>query len=82
MKLNKGVIVPGFQGDIVLVDLNKNYKVMAENFASKGKNTPFNGMEYFGEVATTIKAGKVVYNNGTFSVNQGKVILKNWWISA
>ena len=76
------MIIPGFEGDLVLVDLEKKQKIVAEDFASKGKNTPFHGMDFMGEVITTIKSGKVVYNNGTFSINQGKVILKNWWISA
>ena len=82
MGLNKGLIEPGLEGDIVLVDLKETHKVVAEDFASKGKNTPFDGMSFSGEVITTIKSGKVVYDNGIFSINQGKVILKNWWISA
>jgi dihydroorotase len=59
--LNKGQIRIGFDGDIVLVDLNKNYKVNSLEFASKGKNTPFDGMELFGIVEATIKGGKIVY---------------------
>ncbi|MBC8063154.1 MAG: dihydroorotase [Clostridiaceae bacterium] len=82
MGLNKGIIVPGFQGDVVLIDLEETQKVIAENFASKGKNTPFDGMSFDGKVITTVKGGKVVYDNGSFILNHGKVILKNWWISA
>ena len=82
MGLNKGIIAPGFEGDVVLVDLKTNHRVVAEDFASKGKNTPFDGRSLKGEVITTIKGGNVVYNNGIFSINQGKVVLKNWWMSA
>jgi dihydroorotase len=59
---NKGKISPGFDGDIVLVDLDKKYIIDADQFASKGKNTPFNGEEVYGDVVYTIKAGKIVYS--------------------
>jgi len=82
MGINKGLIAPGYEGDVVLVDCNETCKVISEDFASKGKNTPFEGMLLTGKVITTIKAGKVVYDNGVFIINQGRVILKNWWLSA
>lgn len=61
MKLNKGEIGMGFDGDLVLVDIEKSFKVDSSNFASKGKNTPLNGMELYGEIVATIKGGKIVY---------------------
>jgi len=62
MDLNKGQITIGFDGDLVLVDLDKEYVVNSEDFLSKGKNTPFNGMKLYGEVEMTIRCGKVVYD--------------------
>ena len=59
--MNKGKISPGFDGDVVLVDLDKKIKVNPEEFHSKGRNTPFEGMEYYGSVEMTIKGGKVVF---------------------
>lgn len=61
MKLNKGEISIGFDGDLVLVDIEKSFKVDSTSFASKGKNTPLNGMELYGEIAATIKGGEIVY---------------------
>ena len=58
---NKGQISIGYDGDLVLVDLNKKYKINASEFASKGKNTPFDGVECYGEIQMTIKGGKIVY---------------------
>lgn len=58
---NKGQIKIGFEGDLVLVDTDKKYVIDSSDFASKGKNTPFNGMTVWGEVRTTIKGGRVVY---------------------
>jgi dihydroorotase len=63
MKLNKGEIKIGYEGDLVIVDLNSTYTVNSESFKSKGKNTPFNGMELKGEIIKTIKGGRVVYSH-------------------
>ncbi|MDI9216364.1 dihydroorotase [Clostridium tertium] len=59
--MNKGRISPGVDGDVVLLDLDKKIKVNSNEFHSKGKNTPFEGMEFYGEVQMTIKAGRVLY---------------------
>jgi len=64
MGLNKGRIQIGYDGDLILVDLNKKYKIETKNFKSKGKNTPFNGKEVYGEIITTIRKGRVIYENG------------------
>lgn len=61
MGVNKGQIKIGFQGDLVLVDLEKENVVDSSSFISKGKNTPFNGMKFKGQVVRTIKNGKTVY---------------------
>lgn len=60
MRLKKGEVKIGFEGDLVLVDLNAEYVIDSETFKSKGKNTPFNGKKTFGEIVKTIKAGRVV----------------------
>ena len=59
--MNKGLISVGKDGDMVLVDLNQKVTVDREKFVSRGKNTPFHGREYYGEVKMTIKGGNVVY---------------------
>jgi len=62
MKLNKGEIKIGYDGDLVLVDLNKEYKIDSQNFSSKGKNSPFDGVSTKGMIMNTIKAGRIVYS--------------------
>lgn len=47
--------------DIAVIDLDTPYIIDSNNFLSKGKNTPFNGMEVYGDVEMTIVDGKIVY---------------------
>jgi dihydroorotase len=58
---NKGQIKIGFDGDLVLVDLEKDTVVTSGSFLSKGRNTPFEGFKVKGEVARTFKGGRQVY---------------------
>ena len=62
LEMNKGQIEIGFDGDFVLIDLEKKVKINSEKFASKGKNTPFEGLEFYGEIIKTIKGGRVLYS--------------------
>lgn len=62
LDMNKGEVEIGFDGDFVLVDLNKKIKINSEEFLSKGKNTPFEDMEFYGEVVKTIKGGRLLYS--------------------
>jgi dihydroorotase len=62
MGANKGQIKIGCDGDLVMVDIDKNYEIISKNFISKGKNTPFDGMKVWGKVVETIKGGKVVFS--------------------
>ena len=64
LSIKKGLIQEGYAGDIVLVDEDASYVIDSEDFESKGKNTPFNGLSVYGKVIMTIKAGKVVYEGG------------------
>lgn len=57
----KGSISEGKIADIVIFDPDKTYKIDKTTFASKGKNTPFDGFEVSGEVKYTLVDGKVVY---------------------
>jgi dihydroorotase len=61
LEMNKGKISIGADGDFAIVDINKKVKINPEEFASKGRNTPFSGMEFYGEVIVTIKGGEVKY---------------------
>lgn len=59
--VKKGRIEKGYDADLVFLDLDKQIIIDGDKFVSKGKNTPFNGMRFNGEVAMTIKAGEIKY---------------------
>lgn len=60
--VNKGLIKQGYEADFIIVDVNRSTVIDAAGFASKGKNSPFDGKKVFGEILMTVKKGKVVYN--------------------
>ena len=62
MNIPAGEIKVGFDGSLVLIDLEKEYTIDPNEFASKGKNTPFIGMSVFGQIEKTIVKGQVKYS--------------------
>ncbi len=60
-RLMKGAIREGYDGDLTLIDLRKEFTVDPKHFYSKGKNTPFAGKRLRGEIQMTINRGKITY---------------------
>lgn len=56
-----GRLEEGALADIVLLDIDKSYKIDKDSFLSKGKNTPFHGWQVNGLPVKTLVNGKVVY---------------------
>jgi dihydroorotase len=59
LRIDKGTLKVGADADVVIVDQNKEFKIEAERFASKGKNTPFEGWVLRGMPILTICKGRV-----------------------
>ena len=59
--MDKGCIGEGKVADIVITNPKEEYTIDVNEFASKGKNTPFNGRKVTGKVKYTILAGELVY---------------------
>ena len=62
--IDKGSIEIGKDADIIIIDPNLAYKVNASEFASKSKNTPFDGFDVKGKVLYTIVGGEIVVEDG------------------
>jgi dihydroorotase len=61
---NKGEISPGYDADLVLVDLKNYREVKREEVLSKCGWNPFEGWNLTGWPVTTIVGGEVVYDHG------------------
>ena len=59
--IDKGDIQKGKKADVVIFDPKETYKIDKNTFASKGRNTPFDGREVTGRVKVTICDGNIVY---------------------
>lgn len=62
---DRGYLQEGAAADITIIDLEAVRKVDPGHFYSKGKNTPFKGMELTGWPFATIVAGKIVAKEGS-----------------
>lgn len=53
----------GEKADLSIFDLNEEYIIDSNEFASKGRNTPFNGYSVYGKCKATIVNGEIVYKD-------------------
>lgn len=67
--LNKGLIEPGFDADLVLVDLSTYRPVLREELQTKCGWSPFEGWNLTGWPVMTIVGGQVVYDYGHINTN-------------
>ena len=58
-----GTLKTGSPADITIFDPDKEWLVIPEEFASKGKNTPLGGSTLKGKVMATIHRGRIVYQD-------------------
>lgn len=61
---NKGIIAPGYDADLVLVDLNSYRRVLREELLTKCGWSPFEGWNLTGWPVATIVGGQVAYDRG------------------
>ena len=58
-------LTPGTPADLVIFDPNARWTVDVTRFASLGRNTPLDGVELQGQVAATMVAGRIVFEEET-----------------
>ena len=61
LRIPRGRLSLGGDADFTLFDLDQEWTVDPQEFASKGRNTPFAGRTLRGKVRYTIVGGKIVY---------------------
>ncbi|MGN1408124.1 dihydroorotase [Lactobacillus sp.] len=61
--LDAGVIAPGKQADLAVLDLDHPEVIEEADYLSKAVNTPFTGNEVYGMTAMTFVSGKLVYRH-------------------
>jgi dihydroorotase len=69
---NKGNLLPGYDADLVFVDLEREYEIKDEDVLSLSGWTPYAGRKFKAKPVRTIVRGRTVYANG-------KVIGQKGW---
>ncbi len=63
MGLDAGTLGAGDPADLVIVDLNRTFRVDVSTFRSKARNCPFDGWSLKGRALLTMVGGQVVYED-------------------
>ncbi len=56
-----GTLKTGAPANITILNLEHEWTVNISKFASKGKNTPYDGYKFKGKVMATIANGRIAY---------------------
>jgi dihydroorotase-like cyclic amidohydrolase len=68
---NKGVIQPGADADIAIVDLKREWSIDQSQLFSKSKITPWHGRRVQGAPVMTLVRGKIVMDGGRLVAEPG-----------
>ena len=63
LRIPRGRLSLGGEADFTIFSLDEEWTVEPDQFASKGRNTPFKGRKLKGRVKYTIVGGRVVYGD-------------------
>ena len=74
----KGAIAPGYDADLILVDLDNYHPVLREELQTKCGWSPFEGWNLTGWPVYTIVGGQVVYEKGQLNTDvRGQALMFN-----
>ena len=63
LRISGGRLAVGGEADLTIFDPDEEWVIDPEQFASKGRNTPFAGRTVKGKVKYTVVSGKVIYQD-------------------
>ena len=75
---NRGCLEEGNWADIVVVDINRKYKIDSSNFYSKAKYSPFDGWSVKGKPVKTFVNGQLVMDEGEIVAKPGTSQIVRW----
>jgi dihydroorotase len=75
---NRGCLEEGNWADIVVVDINRKYKIDSSNFYSKAKYSPFDGWSVKGKPTKTFVNGQLVMDEGEIIAKPGTSQIVRW----
>jgi len=61
---NKGEVLPGYDADLVLIDLDRDYEIKDEDVLSLTGWSPYAGRKFKAKPVRTLVRGRTVYQNG------------------
>jgi len=64
-----GTLKAGAPANVTILDPDREWIVDSRNFASKGRNTPYDGYKFKGKVMATLVGGEVVYKDDSVKVD-------------
>ncbi len=67
----KGFIAPGFDADLLILDLDRETKINPSEFYSKARYSPFEGRKTVGAPKTVVHRGRVAFEEGEFFIGPG-----------
>lgn len=70
LNIDKGTLKIGKIADVTIINPNFEYTINSSGFASKSKNSPFDGFVVRGKVMYTIVSGKIIVSEGLLTVNR------------
>ena len=67
----KGTLLPGADADLVIIDLDREWRLEEDDLFYKNKHSPYIGYTFKGAVERTMVRGVTVYQNGQIMVPPG-----------
>jgi dihydropyrimidinase len=67
----KGVVQPGSDADLVIVDFEHSFKIKATSLHGGVDWSPYEGKDVFGRVHATLLRGRFVVHDGELKVSKG-----------